>query len=872
MDPHLTLLYRNRCFEFEEGQMKRQKKLVQVLLVLLMITTVFMSNLNLGFANDDTRAINNRGDILISEKFSNNVQFEVAAVVRRADTKEKVSEGVALRGLYYDQEVGGTVIKEEVYTTGPTDTTYNFKQKMSNLSNGAKRVDVVLDESLDYSVERGSASYSPVSPKTMRYDAAGGMFSSGYEFNSIRQYYGEPITLYDDYEIPTRDGGTFLYWLTNDGIVWNELDNLAEGNAPFTAKWEMETYTISFEANGGTPVNSQNNVEHGSLLVAPEPPTKVGHTFSGWYHDEALTQPWKFDTDKVSGAMTLYAKWTPEVYTVRFVSNGGTTVQPINNAPYGQLLVEPDEPFRDGFGFGAWYKDTQLTEIWDFDKDIVTESITLYASWNESIYTVEFESNGGTPIAEIPGVHHGTTIQAPTPPTRPGYTFKNWYSDATLKTKWDFKKHTVTNDMTLYAAWNEVKYTVTFETDGGTPIAPIKNVKYDQTIKEPAAPSREGYGFDGWFHDATFTQKWNFAKDTVTEDTVLHALWDYQRYNVMFESHGGSSVATLEDINHGEQVPQPDDPTREGYQFDGWYLDETLTQKWDFNAQVVTKDTTLHAKWLLNSYDIHFDSNGGTTIPSIVANHGMPIPKPIDPIRVGYIFDGWYQNKDLTTRWNFDQDYPISEMTLYAKWNVKTYPVTFETHGGSVVANTTVSHGEKVSQPNDPTRDGYRFAGWYEDEDLVVLWDFEMNPVNEALTLHVKWVLADSESGSTDGDVAVHFDSNGGSAVPTQTGLKKNTRIPQPNDPQRDGYTFEGWYTDTTLTRPWNFDVDTVHQTMTLYAKWRAVDKVSDATAPQPTLPAAGVHPTYQFVAGLVLVVVGITLLQEARKRRNVNR
>ncbi|WZU01348.1 InlB B-repeat-containing protein [Erysipelothrix sp. D19-032] len=72
--------------------------------------------------------------------------------------------------------------------------------------------------------------------------------------------------------------------------------------------------------------------------------------------------------------------------------------------------------------------------------------------------------------------------------------------------------------------WNEVKYTVTFETGGGTPVAPIKNVKYDQTIKEPAAPHREGYGFDGWYHDATFTRQWNFATDTVTDDTVPHAL------------------------------------------------------------------------------------------------------------------------------------------------------------------------------------------------------------------------------------------------------------------------------------------------------------------------------------------------------------
>ncbi|WP_159638974.1 InlB B-repeat-containing protein [Erysipelothrix anatis] len=851
--------------------MKTQKKLTQVLLVLLMITTVFISNLNLGYANDDARAINSRGDILISETFKNNVQFEVSVVVRRADTREKVPEGVALRGLYYDEEVGGTVIKEERYTTGPPDTTYNFTQKMSNLSNGAKRVDIVLDETLDYLVERGSSSYSPITPKTIRYDANGGRFSNGNDINSIRQYYGEPITLYEDYEIPTREGGTFLYWLTNADVPWNEYDTLEVGHAPFTAKWDMNAYMISFDSKGGTPVAPLNDVEHDSLLVPPKQPTKVGHTFGGWYQDETLKQVWEFDTDRVTNAMTLYAKWVPEVYTIHFVSNGGTTVQPINNAPYGQLLVEPDEPFRDGFGFGAWYKDTQLTEIWDFDKDIVTESMTLYASWNESIYTVEFESNGGTPIAEIPGVHHGTTIQAPTPPTRPGYTFKNWYSDATLKTKWDFKKHTVTNDMTLYAAWNEVNYTVTFETDGGTPVAPIKNVKYDQTIKEPDAPSREGYGFDGWYHDATFTQKWNFATDTVTEDTSLHALWDYQRYNVVFESHGGSPVKILEDINHGEKVPQPDDPKREGYQFDGWYLDETLTQKWDFDSQLVTNDTTLHAKWLLNTYDIHFDSNGGTTIPSITAKHGMPISKPIDPIRTGYIFEGWYQNKDLTLHWNFDQDYPTGEMTLYAKWEIKKHTVTFETYGGSVVANTTVLHGGKLSQPNDPTREGYRFAGWYEDVDLVVLWDFERNPVNEALTLHAKWNLADSESGSTDGNVTVHFDSNGGSAIPTQTGLKKDTHIPQPNDPTRDGYRFAGWYTDTTLTRPWNFDVDTVHQTMTLYAKWRPVDKVPNVTTPQSTLPATGVYPTYQFVAGLVLIIVGITLLHETRKRRNVN-
>ncbi len=159
------------------------------------------------------------------------------------------------------------------------------------------------------------------------------------------------------------------------GCVDSPTDTGNNGN-------ETVAHTVSFNSNGGSIVSSQQ-VNTGGHVTQPTPPVRVGYLFDGWYLDQQLTMSWNFQTDVVSGAMTLYAKWIedePDVFTVTFNSNSGSTVSS-QQITTGGLVTEPSDPTRSGFIFNGWYSDLELDSLWDFSTDTVNDNMTLYAKW-----------------------------------------------------------------------------------------------------------------------------------------------------------------------------------------------------------------------------------------------------------------------------------------------------------------------------------------------------------------------------------------------------------------------------------------------------------------------------------------------------------
>ena len=153
-------------------------------------------------------------------------------------------------------------------------------------------------------------------------------------------------------------------------------------------------------------------------------------------------------------------------------------------------------------------------------------------------------------------------------------------------------------------------------------------------------------------------------------------------------------------VQKGEKAIEPDVPSRQGYQFTDWYLDDT---KYDFNADV-TGNMTLTAKWTANSYTIAFDTDGGSDIGHITQDYGTQITAPADPTREGYTFIGWDKAIPSTM--------PAENVTITAKWKVNQYTITFDSNGGSAVAPITQDYGTAITAPADPTREGYTFIGW----------------------------------------------------------------------------------------------------------------------------------------------------------------
>ncbi|MGN0514644.1 MAG: InlB B-repeat-containing protein [Lachnospiraceae bacterium] len=229
---------------------------------------------------------------------------------------------------------------------------------------------------------------------------------------------------------------------------------------------EPEIYTVTFETNGGSSIESQA-VEEGNTVLKPADPTKEGYTFDGWYSDEALSTIYDFGTP-VTEDITLYAKWDEvraTIYTVTFETNGGNMIEP-QTVEEGNTATKPEDPEKEGYTFEGWYEDEELINVYDFETP-VTANITLYAKWDEvndtGIYTVSFETSGGSVISDQ-AVYAGDCVIQPQNPVKEGYVFAGWYSDQELTEEYDFTTP-VEKDFTLYAAWNDADVVIDLKLD-----------------------------------------------------------------------------------------------------------------------------------------------------------------------------------------------------------------------------------------------------------------------------------------------------------------------------------------------------------------------------------------------------------------------
>ena len=275
------------------------------------------------------------------------------------------------------------------------------------------------------------------------------------------------------------------------------------------------------------------NVASGARITEPEEPTWEGRFFGGWYKEAETITPWNFAADTVTGNVTLYAKWSKILsYTVTFDSQGGSPVPPITGIGPGSAITEPENPIYENFIFKGWYKEAECLTPWDFNQDTVNNNITLYANWQPvvlNLYTVTFDSQGGSSVDPIQNVNAGSTILEPEAPKMEGFVFNGWHKEPECINPWDFDSHTVNENTTLYAKWYAISipetYTVIFDSQGGSNVETIKGIPVGATINMPAEPVRTGYKFGGWFLEAEALVAWNFDADRVNRNMTLYAKW-----------------------------------------------------------------------------------------------------------------------------------------------------------------------------------------------------------------------------------------------------------------------------------------------------------------------------------------------------------
>ena len=492
--------------------------------------------------------------------------------------------------------------------------------------------------------------------KAVTLDLGGGTLGNSSEDIQIIVKNGSTFTAPASDGLTRPDGNTDSYfmWLDGNGNSYEPGASVPADVTELTVQWTAPTYAVTLNTNGGT-INNGNVTGYtygvGATLPAADDMTYTGHTFKGWYDNENLTgSPVTAIGGAETGNKEYWAKWEINQYTITFDTNGGSEIAPITQ-DYGTEITAPDNPTRKGYTFKGWDKEIPET--------MPADNMTVKAQWEINQYTITFDTNGGSEIAPITQ-DYGTEITAPDNPTRKGYTFKGWDKE--------IPETMPADNMTVKAQWEINQYTITFDTNGGSEIAPITQ-DYGTEITAPDNPTRKGYTFKGWDKEIPETMP--------AENITVKAQWEINQYTIAFDTNGGSEIAPITQ-DYGTEITAPDNPTRKGYTFKGWdkEIPETMP----------AENITVKAQWEINQYTITFDTNGGSEIAPITQDYGTEITAPDNPTRKGYTFKGWdkeipetmpAENITITARWK-DTEKPTGEIIIGTnKWNEFLNELTF---------------------------------------------------------------------------------------------------------------------------------------------------------------------------------------------------
>ena len=358
--------------------------------------------------------------------------------------------------------------------------------------------------------------------KVVTLDLGGGTLGNSSEDIQIIVKNGSTFTApaSDGLTRPDGDTDNYFMWLDGNGNSYEPGGSVPSDVTELTVQWTAPTYAVTLNTNGGT-INNGNVTGYtygvGATLPAADDMTYTGHTFKGWYDNENLTgSPVTAIGGAETGNKEYWAKWEINQYTITFDTNGGSEIAPITQ-DYGTEITAPDNPTRKGYTFKGWDKEIPET--------MPAENITVKAKWEINQYTITFDTNGGSEIAPITQ-DYGTEITAPDNPTRKGYTFKGWDKE--------IPKTMPAENITLKAQWEINQYTITFDTNGGSEIAPITQ-DYGTEITAPDKPTRKGYTFKGWdkeipetmpAENITITARWKDTEKPTGEIIIGTNKWN----------------------------------------------------------------------------------------------------------------------------------------------------------------------------------------------------------------------------------------------------------------------------------------------------------------------------------------------------------
>ena len=688
---------------------------------------------------------------------------------------------------------------------------------------------------------------------------------------------------YSDFTITTTGNFTYengvIKVIPQDGsseekgtikLTWNGAP-LSFTSKPLSCEMDItwsdpsRKHSVSYQLHGGTAIENGSvladgipgiEIATGGRITAPSAEVKRDcYTFGGWYADEACTTPWHFETDKVTANLVLHAKWTPITYEITYELNGGSnsSSNPVTYTVEDAVTLQAAT--RAGYQFAGWNTAADGTGSNVTGLPVGSSGAKkFYAQWiaGEQTYEIHhmLEALDGSYEDKETSTATARTGETVTVGEEQSKAYTGFTYDATLTTE---STGIIPGEGTLVLKlyYSRNSYDVTFVS--GTDTKPIvEKVAYQDKVKEPEKPSREGYDFTGWFAVAEAPRLWDFAEDVITGATELRAGWSAKEYNVTFDMQGGSGGNSNVTVTYGSAMTAISVPARAGYQFLGYFdqaeggtqyynADGSSARIWDKAEPADGANSfVLYAKWQANTYQVAFDANGGSgsmeeqsftydIAQALTANRFT---------RTGYTFAGWAKAANAEKADYADKESIMNltatkneTVTLYAVWSPVTYTVAFDGNGatdGSMDGQVMTYDVAAALHANGYQKTGYHFVGWATTESGAVSYQEGASVSNLAnvqdanITLYAVWEA---------NTYTVAFYANGGNGTMENQSFTYDeaAKALSTNLYSKTGYQFMGWATTSTATSAEYADGQAVQNLMsaqqgllTLYAVWQA--------------------------------------------------
>ena len=690
--------------------------------------------------------------------------------------------------------------------TGLTNgTTYKFKATATNATGSATGA-------------ASTVSATPA-PYVVTYSLNGGTLTTPTTANYTL---GTPLIL----PLPTKTGNTFTGWNnpSNASVGLDGSNYSPPSTITLTAQWSPATYTITYNGNGsdGGTVAATGSFTYGNSysIAAKGTMTKSGYDFAGWTtSSNGAGTLYAHATDSIASSaatysaalnLTVYAKWTPQVYVITYNSNGasGSPTRATDSFTFGSTPISlPDKTGMTytGYTFVGWSETTSGAAV--VNPYSPTQTRTLYAIWAGISYSISYNVNGGTGSVADATYTTGTsgvTLNNGASLSRVGYQFNGWKNVA--GTTVSGSAYSPTDNVTVYAIWTPKSIAVTYDKGiattttafpSPTTVAYGANLTLSTGVDASTTVSSTNYLFAGWaINGITYKAGGTYRVNSEAPITVT-AQW-LRLFDVRYNVNGGSLAANdlVTDAEcvtaglclDGQVITLNSTPTRSGFIFNGW-ADQSGTLVADSDLATTGIQTTLsatnyifYASWTANSYTITFAAGAGSNgnAQSITDSYGAVVQLAASTgySLTGSVFSGWLIEGVTYPAGAF---YTIgtnaSPITATAQHVNNTFKIFYNTNGantGTTPSPTSAVQGTSITF-NDATgfgRTGYTFDGW-SDGTAVRTAGYSTTMGSANATVIAQWKIAVpltptiSSSNASDGGATITVAPNANGGAPS---------------------------------------------------------------------------------------------------------